>query len=379
MQVRDTGNLARHEIKRAVAAARSQQIKGNTAAAIEALHPILCDVGHTIAGQVGHPLRDYEYWFDFGPALIKAWREAIKAWIEDAFEGEAPGPRALRSVAEGVVADEGGQAMAYPHATYRGVPARRFVASIVGQVFGNNSNEAPEVNDRVALAIESFWVEEIVRDGVPKALYTGFTWVPGWDGESLDDALEQLTLKSRRYRSGRLEDMLPCEGLQNLLASVGQSPAWMADYVESKYPRAESLLFRQALVGCESKSTQPTVPQVSAANLVHIIENGGSCMALPVVYAEVNVRALFDLDPRQPIEIALESGKGHCRGLHDPVNGSGHTDIFPGAAVIPPLQLGIAEEGRLGYDIHSTYDWVRHKLRCTPRAETLVEPLRPAA
>lgn len=379
MQVRDAGKLARHEIKRAVAAARSQQIKGDTAAAINALRPILCDLGNTIAGTVGHPLRDYDYWFTFGPALIKAWREAIKAWVDDSFEGEAPGTRALRKVAEGVVTDEGGQAMDYPHASYRGVPARRFLASIVGQVFGNNADEVHEVHEVVAQAIESCWVEEIVQEGVPKGLYTGFTWVPGWNGESLDDALEQLTLQSRRYRSGCLEDLLPCEGLKNLLASVGQCSAWVMAHVEAKHPRAEAILFKQALDGSGCAAPSSAVPQVAAADLVRIIENGGSSMALPVVYAEINVRALFELDPRQPIELLLDSGKGHCRGLHDPVNGSGYTDLFPGPAVMPPLQLGIAEEGRFGYDIHSTYDWVRHLLRCTPRVAAQAWPLRLAA
>lgn len=379
MQVRDAGKLARHEIKRAIAAARSLRIRGDTAAAVEALHPILTDLGNTVASTVGHPLRDYDYWFTFGPALIKAWREAIKAWIDDEFEGEAPGPRALRKVAQGVVTDEGGQAMESPYASYRGVPVRRFLAGIVGQIFGNMADEVQEIHDVVAQTIESSWVDEIVQEGVPKALYTGLTWVPGWDGECLDDALERLTLKSRRYRSGYIEDLLPCEGLKNLLASVGQCPTWIMAHVEAKHTRAEAILFRQALDGSDCAPPTSHVPQVTAADLMQIIQNGGSSMALPVVYAEINVRALFELDPRQPIDMSLDNGNGHCRGLHDPVNGSGYTDLFQGPAVMPPLQLGIAEEGRFGYDIHSTYDWVRHALRCTPRAVGSAEPLRLAA
>jgi hypothetical protein len=267
-----------------------------------------------------------------------------------------------------MVADEVGQALIDPYAVYRGVAVRHFLRSVSHQVFGRHSPHILDIEEATAAVIEAIWVQEIVQNGVPKSLFTGFTWVPGWDGECLDVALATLTLVSKRYRSGLLEHLLPCQGVKNLLASVGQSPNQVMSYVRQKYPADVADWFADVLEGSNCLALTSEEPALSAKDLVSIIEDGGSTMALPVVYAEVNVRALLSLDPRQPIDLSLDNGKGHCRGLHDPVNGSGHVDVFKGPAVMPPMSLGFAGERQLGYDIHATYDWVRSHLRCTPRA-----------
>ena len=369
--------LGRFEIKRAVAAAQSKYGQGDAAAAVDALAPVLQDIGRAVAQRVVHPLWSSEDWESLGPALIKHWRLAIKDWAAENFEGELPGRRAIRKVAEGLVADEVGQALIDPYAVYRGVAVRHFLRSVSHQVFGRHSHHIIDIEEATAAVVEAIWVQEILDNGVPKGLFTGFTWVPGWDGESLDAALETLTLQSVRYRSGQLEHLLPCQGMKNLLASVGQHPTLVMNYVRQKYPSDVAARFADVLEASNCLPQTLDEPALSAKDLVSIIENGGSTMALPVVYAEVNVRALLALDPRHPIELSLDNGKGHCRGLHDPVNGSGYVDIFKGVAVMPPLSLGFAGEQQLGYDIHATYGWVRSFLRCTPRS--LIKDTQPCA
>lgn len=360
-------NLTRQQIKALVCNAKAAADAGDSAAAMRVLRPLLEDVAAVVETEQVHPLSESDTWFNYAPQMVDAMASATRAWKADGFAGELPGKRAILEVAAQLI--DGTTIYMDTGVLYRGVAPRRFLRSVAGQVFGADEHAAHCVLNDVELVIRARMLEEALTYPVPGHTYTGLAYVPGWDGVSLDTALDtlSLTIQSRQVMPSCA---VRCdEAFLNLLRWAGVTTQQFLEAArETHGAQADGLA---AELGAVMSIDAQTPCRVSAKDLVSIIDNGMCSNPLPFVYADVQLRALLDLDPRFPFSLSLANGKGFAAGLVDFVNGAGYLDTWPGQFEVPALATGFISDARYRYCVAKTFDIVRSYHRCVPAQQQL--------
>jgi hypothetical protein len=263
------------------------------------------------------------------------------------------------------------------HVVYRGTTPMRFMRSICAQVFGKRGHLDDLVAEAVEAEIRIAWTDEAAQWRIPQNLFTELSWVPGWDGKCLDQALEDLALSFKNFPANDpICEVLPNTAWTNVLSWLNIGTDEIRRYLSQAVSIHHAARFTEQM-GEFRHQPDPMRPQIlTPERLVDMLDNASYRHLLPVVYAEVNVAALYELDPREPISLALNNGKGFAAGFHDPINGAGYVDVWPGTVELPPLSTGIASSERFHYGIARTYDLMKRYFQSTPRS---LEPVKQAA
>lgn len=213
---------------------------------------------------------------------------------------------------------------------------------------------------------------------IPKRLYAEFCWVPEWSGKSLDVLLETHGVCSDRYKSVSLDDVLPDNWLAVFLKTVNCSSD---DLVQEAVTErgAMGLVFADRITKNKppfSVKSDPLRPRLlTPKQVLSAIENSYT-LAVPMVHCEINVRALFEMDPTKPMRISTEKRGAVHVGFHEFINGAGYMDTYHGEVVIPPEATGFLGEDRMDYGINQTYGIVRSMFYTTPTDAT--QPVAPS-
>lgn len=360
--------------------------QGDITTSMVRLAPLLRDVAEHVAQFTASPFEMIEWHeVDFAPAL-KAWRNAIVAWKRSGFTSEHPGSAGCAAVLA-LYCDDDPRPLNNEYASYGGLRAKAFLRNLVRDVYGRKSGMKGCVFDLVNEQINDIRFEQAMAAGVPHGHHAEFCYIPGWDGESVDTMIEDLALRAKRYRSGYFDELLHSASLAKFLAWVNVSSDDLIQAVAARNPdEAAKFVANLGDWRVAAKPDQPSL--ISAEDVMHIIENAGSSLPVPMVHVEMDVGDLFRLDPRKPILLpAMDCISPHGRryhiGMHDPINGSGYLDVFVANrdVEIPPLATGFAWAGRWSYGIDDTYGIVKRPFYCSPVNvdEACPEDLAPTA
>ena len=215
-------------------------------------------------------------------------------------------------------------------------------------------------------------------DLIPSNLHGELCWVPGWDGFSLDTLMEEIGLRSTRFRSNYLEDVRPGRWLVELLKLGNCSSEALRAHCMGigDAGRSFSELIADRRWKVEADPLRPAV--LSPENVVTIIENAIE-WAAPMAHAEINVRALFEHDCTTPMFWSTAKGKVHI-GLHDGVlSGAGYMDAYDGYVLIPANETGFAGEARWHWGINKVYGVVKSYFKVTPIEVRVIDTVASAA
>lgn len=202
-------------------------------------------------------------------------------------------------------------------------------------------------------------------DLIPSNLHAEFCYIPGWDGENLDDLIEECGIRSERWKSTYVEDLVPGNWLSVFLQTINQSSDEMISAAVRVYGADGEKFARRCQEAGFTVGKDATRPSLmTGEQAVAAVENA-YCNAVTVVHCEMNVRALFEHDPTCPMRLSTRCGKVHV-GLHEFVNGAGYIDTYPGDFVVPADARGFAGVERWAYGIDSTYGIVRHVFNAIP-------------
>ena len=203
-------------------------------------------------------------------------------------------------------------------------------------------------------------------DLIPDSLHAEFCWAPGWDGRSLDDLLDNNSLQSDFRRCGYLENILPGNWLEVFLQLVNQSSAEMIKAGIARSAAKGNIFAAKCAEANFEVLNDPTRPSLlTGEQVINAIENAYG-LSVPMFHCEVNVRALFELDPTSAWRMTTDRNKQVHLGLHDFVNGAGYMDSYAGEIIIPAEASGFAGANRLSYGINSVYGIVRSYFYTTP-------------
>lgn len=209
---------------------------------------------------------------------------------------------------------------------------------------------------------------------IPTSLHAELCWIPGWDGENLDEMIDLVGQRSERYNSNYIEETVPGGWLIQLLKLANCPSSELRAYCMELGEAGRR--FVQATADHRWKvEADPMRPMIiPPQKLVEVIENG-YINAAPLAYAEVNVRALFEHDCTKPMLWSTQSGRIFL-GLHDGVcNGAGYIDAFDGCVVVPPNESGFAGANRWKWSISEVYGIVKSYAKVTPTEVTQVEAM----
>lgn len=209
---------------------------------------------------------------------------------------------------------------------------------------------------------------------IPANLHAEMAWVPGWDGQNFDYLLIENSL---RYQGcyGDLSSLVPDDGLKQLLKWVNISSRELREVLKRDRPEA-GIAFDEkcARSRFSVRAHKGRPPLVRVEQLVTILENGYR-LAVPVAHAEINLRALYRLDPTKPFRMSTRQGHIHI-GLHDFLNGAGYLDAYPGELVVPAEECGFVWAGRYECSIDSVYMLNRSALQVTPMQDSVETGVR---
>lgn len=215
-------------------------------------------------------------------------------------------------------------------------------------------------------------------DLIPSNLHGELCWVPGWNGVSLDELMEEFGQRSQRYNSNYIEEVQPGRWLVGLLKLGNCSSEALRAYCKQR--GSEGVAFVQHTADLRWRvEADPLRPAVLAPeDVVAIIENG--CQwAVPMAHAQINVRALFEHDCTKPMFWSTAQGKIHI-GLHDGVlNGAGYMDAYDGYLIIPQNETGFAGEARWHWSINKVYGIVKSYFKVTPIEVTAIDTIAMAS
>lgn len=199
---------------------------------------------------------------------------------------------------------------------------------------------------------------------VPFGLYAELRWIPEWTFGGLDEVMETHGVRTSQYRSTYLEVLQPGEWLNRFLRLVNVSTESLANEA-AKLSGADGE-FADRLRASGFVVEQREGPSLmTPAQVIAALENSYS-HAVPVVHAEIEVRALLTLDPSKPMSWTTRSkGEVHV-GFHCFVNGAGYMDTYPGEVTIPPEETGFSSRNRWAYGIDKTYGLYRPAFYTTP-------------
>ncbi len=203
---------------------------------------------------------------------------------------------------------------------------------------------------------------------VPYGAHAEFRWIPGWNGRSLDDAIETHGMRSDRYRSTYLEDLQPDAWLTRFLQLVNVGTDALQAAARATRG-AEGEKFAQRIDAAQLfYGRDPSRPSLMSPEQVIAVLENGYINAVPVVHAEIEVRALLELDPTQPFVLSTaKKGEVHV-GFHCFVNGAGYLDTYPGQVVVGPAERGFSSDERWSYGINKVYGLYRPAFYTTPKA-----------
>jgi len=208
---------------------------------------------------------------------------------------------------------------------------------------------------------------------IPTNLHAEFCWVPDWDGNNLDNLMEQVGLQSERYRDTDINLIKPGSWLETFLRLVNQSSeAVTAWAIENRDGQSFADKCKTSSFKVEQDSSKPVL--MTPEQVVVTIENA-YMWAVPMFHCEINVRALFEHDHTRPMRLTSKNGTVHL-GLHDGVlNGSGYMDTYQGEVVIPADATGFAGESRWHWGINKVYGIVKSSFYAKP-ATVGIQPSR---
>lgn len=362
MTTKLTSTAIRATLKKAQFLHQNQQ----TERAWRALEPVIADLADQVASDGYNPLMDLDWQSIADGHLIKRWRSSIQEWKDANFEGMTPGQIALTTVLDDEAEDcwPLAQSELTGHVQYQGRHVRDFIQRTCRFVFADQASSA--VSDMTSLIegkVLDAWKDEAFQAGIPSGIRTEFWWVPGWNGDSLDDT-EHLHLRGKRYDTTYIDEILPSPGLENFLKWVNVSTD---EFIAAATQRnaAEGQALRDNLAGFSVAKDPARSAMVTPEDVVNMIENVGLNQCLPTVHAYVEVSELLKLDPREPIALPLKNGQMHL-GWHDTINGAGYMDTYPGTAVIDAMTLGFGGQKRGRYGIDETYGLALSAFYCTP-------------
>lgn len=211
-------------------------------------------------------------------------------------------------------------------------------------------------------------------EAIPSHAVVEMSYVPGWDGESPDEAVEQLGLSftgpwcsvGTLNCGPQLDNLLRFANvsLPDFLAAVKLNRA--SEY-EQFASRVQSYLRHASPPAADRSRAQ----LMSAEDLITVVEN--SCRsAIPNVSFQVRLKALIGCDPAR--DLVLESPtKAFHIGCHDGfVSGAGFMDaVKPTGPVVLDLQSGaLISEQRWSYSLARVYGHVKSAFRVTLHQES---------
>lgn len=193
---------------------------------------------------------------------------------------------------------------------------------------------------------------------IPKTLHSEFCWVPGWDGWCIEDLIESNGLRSDRWKSSYIEDVQPGNWLAVFLSLVNQSSAELIRVAVEEFGDNGKTFADKCHAANFNVEKDPARPSLmSGKEVISAIENAYS-QAVPMFHCQVNVRALFELDPTKAMRMVSPSGKVHL-GLHEFINGAGYLDTYPGEVVIPAEAAGFGGVKTWRYGVNEVYGLVK--------------------
>lgn len=288
---------------------------------------------------------EYHWSDEWGERLVDNWIAARKAFVTEQFSVEEFQSRLRLGILSLVDVEE----------------AFREACEAVGA-------DPDNAEDGVFDDFENLVLAEVMNL-VPSNLYAEFCWVPSWDGQDLDDLLGSLGIQSNRWRSTGLEDVLPGRWLEVFLKLVNCSSVdLVAAAIAERGDEGRLLAERVAAKNLVVHQDQNRKQLLSGSQVIAAIENG-YFMAVPMAHCEVNVRALYGLNPTQAMRISSDKEGSVHVGFHEFINGGGYMDTYPGELIIPPGEIGFASSKRWhGYGINKTYGLFRPAFYTTPES-----------
>jgi hypothetical protein len=204
-------------------------------------------------------------------------------------------------------------------------------------------------------------------DLIPSNLHGEFCWSPDWDGEDIEEQIYRNGLRSDRYNSNYINEVRPGPWLRQFLRLVNQSSdAVLTGQATGGKPYIAQFARKcgRARFRVDRDASRPAL--MTGTQVVAAVENA-YVNAIPLVHCEINVRALFDLDPVKPMRLSSRRGEVHV-GFHNYVSGAGYMDAYAGEIVIPARARGFIEGTRYRWNINEVYGLVKSCFHTTPVA-----------
>lgn len=261
-------------------------------------------------------------------------------------------------------------------AVSEGMNAAQFRAALIAAVLdsadiddafvaGCREVDADEDDDELR---DAYWdiQSSRVMDIIPSSLYAELIWVPGWSNEDTDDLMYFGGIDSKNWRSNFIEDVLPGRWLETFLKMVNCSSVDLIGTAIAEKGSAGRLFAEKcAAANFKVEKDQNRMQMMTASNVISAIENA-YYRAVPMAHAEINVRALFELDPSKAMRWSTKQKGCIHVGFHDPVNGAGYMDTYPGELIIPATETGFASASRWSYGITKSYGLYRPAVKVDP-------------
>ena len=201
---------------------------------------------------------------------------------------------------------------------------------------------------------------------VPSGLHAEMCWIPGWDERDLDDLMGEFGLRSDRWYSSCIEDVQPGKWLETFLKMVNCSSVDLIAAAKANSAKGRFFAEKCAKSKFKVAKDQNRYQLLTPNEVIAAIENAYS-LALPMFHWEINVRALFEMDPTRPMMLTTDKSEKVHVGFHDPIlNGAGYLDTYKGQVVVPPDASGFLGASRMRWSVNETYGLYRPAVFATP-------------
>lgn len=204
-------------------------------------------------------------------------------------------------------------------------------------------------------------------DLVPDTLHTEFRWIPEWTWGGLDEVMDTHGLKTAKWQSNYIEDIVPGEWLARFLKLVNvSSHDLVVAAIGERATEGPVFANRVAEAGfvVEHDCDKPSL--LTPLQVVVALENAYPNAVL-VVHAEIELLALLALNPVKPMVLSTDKGGEVHIGFHDFVNGAGYMDTYKGSIVIPANETGFTGSDRWSYGIDKVYCLYKPALYTEPK------------
>ena len=170
---------------------------------------------------------------------------------------------------------------------------------------------------------------ENVKHLIPGHLHAELCWIPEWVVNNLDCLIDTHGLRSDKWRSNYLDDVQPGNWLERFLVMVNCSSVDLIGYaIANRGEEGRTFAEKCAKANFKVSKDQNRKQIMDPEQVVSAIENA-YFNAVPMAHAEINLRALFDLDPTKPMRWTTDKkGEVHI-GFHEFINGAGYLDTYP--------------------------------------------------